>query len=45
MTDAQKLLFFRLLGESKLNVEQYYSEEIYDQQRWEIQEIDRMYLN
>ena len=39
MTDAQKLLFFRLLGESKLNVERYYSEEIYDQQRWEIQEI------
>ena len=39
MTNAQKLLFFRLLGEGKLNVQQYDTEEIHDQQQWEIQEI------
>jgi hypothetical protein len=39
MTDTQKLLFFRLLAEGKLKVQQYDPEEIYDQQQWEIQEI------
>ncbi len=42
MTDTQKLLFFRLLTEGKLNVEQYDPEEIYDQQQWEIQEIGQI---
>lgn len=42
MTDTQKLQFFKLLAEGKLNVEQYDPEEIYDQQQWEIQEIGQI---
>lgn len=38
MTDHQKLQFFNLLAEGKLNVEQY-DEDFADTHQWEIQEI------
>ena len=38
MTNHQKLQFFNLLAEGKLNVEQY-NEDFADTHQWEIQEI------